>query len=436
VRNRKSPVISPAPDGYNITGMKFYLRALRYRNYRLFFGGQGISLIGTWMQRIALSWLVYRLTNSVFLLGIVGFLGQFPTFLMAPVAGVMADRWNRFRIFLITQILATIQALVLAVLVITGVISVWHIIVLSIVLALINAFDMPSRQSFIIELVEKKEDLVNAIAMNSAMFNGARLVGPSIAGILIAVVGEGMCFLLNGISYFAVIIALFFMKITPRIPEKGDRNILRNLKEGFTYAFSRPSIRSVLILIAMGSLLGMPYAVLAPVFARDILHGGPHTLGFLMAATGIGALAGALYLASRKSAQGLEKVIPIATVILGVGLVGFALSQILWLSLVAMIVIGFGMMVQMASGNTVLQTIVDDSKRGRVMSFHAMAFIGTAPLGSLLAGTVAAKIGAPYTLLFCGIFCILGALILGKQLFALHQLIKTAIPQIPRFGNK
>lgn len=417
-------------DGYEVSGLKYILRTFRYRNYRLFFGGQGISLVGTWMQRIALGWLVYRITNSVFLLGIVGFVGQFPTFLLAPVAGVYADRFNRSRIFIITQILAMFQALILAALVISGHIQVWHIIVLSIILAFINAFDMPSRQSFLVEIVEKREDLVNAIAMNSAMFNGARLIGPSVAGVLIAAVGEGMCFLLNGVSYIAVVIALFLMKLTPRQIVRNDKNMMQNIKEGFSYAMRHPSIRSVLMLIAMGSLLGMPYAVLAPVFARDILHGGPHTLGFLMAASGAGALTGALYLAARKSTQGLERIIPISTAILGSGLVAFSLSHVQWLSMLTMVFVGFGMMVQMASGNTMLQTIVDDDKRGRVMSFHAMAFIGMAPLGSLIAGILAGEIGAPYTLLLCGIGCILGAIVLGRSLYELKEVLPPVVPEI------
>ena len=402
------------------------LRTLSSRNYRLFFAGQGVSLIGTWMQRIAMSWLVYRLTDSVFLLGMVGFLGQIPTFLLGPFAGVLADRLNRHRIIVVTQILSMLQALALAVLVMTGAVQVWHIIVLSIFLGLVNALDMPTRQAFVVEMIEKREDLVNAIALNSAIFNGARLIGPSIAGILIATVGEGVCFLLNGLSYIAVIAALLAMRLRKREIERRSKNMLHEIREGFTYALGLAPIRSVLLLLGLVSVVGMPYTVLMPVFARDILHGGPHTLGFLMAATGCGALVGAIYLASRRSVLGVEKNIPVAAGIFGVGLVGFSLSRALPVSLALMLVTGFGMMVQMASSNTLLQTVVDDNKRGRVMSFYNMAFMGMAPFGSLLAGSVARKIGAPYTLLVGGICCLAGAGLIARQLPVLGEGVRKA----------
>ena len=271
-------------------GLKLIFRTLRYRNYRLFFAGQCISLIGTWMQQIALSWLVYRLTHSVFLLGMVGFVSQFPTFLFAPFAGVLSDRWNRHHILIFTQSMSMLLAMTLAVLVLTGVIAVWHILLLTLFLGCVNALDIPTRQSFVIYMIDQREDLGNAIALNSAMFNGARFLGPSVAGLLIAAVGEGICFLLNGLSYLAVIAALLSMKLSPVHAESMKANMLHDFKEGLAYTFGSEPIRSILLLLALTSFMGVPYAVLMPAFARDILHGGPHTLGFLMSATGAGSL--------------------------------------------------------------------------------------------------------------------------------------------------
>lgn len=389
----------------------FIFRALSNKNYQLFFTGQSISLIGTWMTRIATSWLVYRLTGSALLLGVVGFAGQIPSFLLAPFAGVLVDRWNRHRLLVATQVLALIQSLALALLTLTGVIRIWHVIALSVFQGLINAFDMPARQAFVVEMVDRREDLANAIALNSSMVNAARLLGPSIGGVVIAAVGEGWCFMADAISYLAVIASLVAMTITPRMtrPTK-DANIFQQLREGWTYATRFAPIRDVLLLLALVSLVGMPYTVLMPVFANDVLHGGPSTLGWLMAASGVGALVGALLLAARKSVLGLGKYIPLTAAAFGAGLVAFSFTRVLWPSLVLMIVTGFGFMVQMAASNTVLQTIVDEDKRGRVMSFYTMAFMGTAPFGSLLAGSVADRIGAPHTLLFGGIGCVLGAL--------------------------
>lgn len=405
-------------------GLKFILRSFRYRNYRLFFGGQGISLIGTWLQNIAISWLVYRLTDSALLLGVVGFAGQIPTFLITPFAGVLIDRWNRHRILVVTQTLAMIQAFVFALLILTKSISVWQIIPLTVFLGLVNAFDMPARQSFMVEIVEKREDLGNAIALNSSMFNSARLLGPSIAGVLIAAVGEGICFLLNGVSYLAVIAALLAMRVTPKKAEMKKSQMLQGLKEGFIYAYGSAPIRLLLLLLALVSLVGMPYSVLMPVFAREILHGGPHTLGFLVGFSGIGALIGAVFLASRKSALGLGKIIPLAAGIFGVGLIVFSQSRVLWLSFALMVFTGFGMMVQMASSNTVIQTIVEDDKRGRVMSLYTMAFMGMAPFGSLLAGGLASRIGAPNTLLIGGISTILGAMVFTSRLSVLEEALR------------
>src|SRR5256885_4158363 len=389
----------------------FIFRALSNKNYRLFFAGQSISLIGTWMTRIATSWLVYRLTGSALLLGVVGFAGQVPSFLLAPFAGVLVDRWNRHRLLVATQVLALVQSLALALLTLTGMIRIWHVITLSVFQGLINAFDMPARQAFVVEMVDRREDLANAIALNSSMVNAARLLGPSIGGVVIAAVGEGWCFMADAISYLAVIASLLAMTITQRMtrPTK-DANIFQQLREGWTYAARFAPIRDMLLLLALVSLVGIPYTVLMPVFANDILHGGPSTLGLLMAASGVGALAGALLLAGRKSVLGLGKFIPLTAAIFGAGLIAFSFTRVTWLALSLMVITGFGFMVQMAASNTVLQTIVDEDKRGRVMSFYTMAFMGTAPFGSLLAGSLAARVGAPHTLLFGGAGCVLGAL--------------------------
>jgi len=400
----------------------FIFRALSNKNYQLFFTGQSISLIGTWMTRIATSWLVYRLTGSALLLGVVGFAGQIPSFLLAPFAGVLVDRWNRHRLLVATQILALVQSLALAILTLMGVIRIWHVIALSVFQGLINAFDMPARQAFVVEMIDRREDLANAIALNSSMVNAARLLGPSIGGVVIAAVGEGWCFMADAISYLAVIASLVAMTITPRMtrPMK-DANIFQQLREGWTYAARFAPIRDVLLLLALVSLVGMPYTVLMPVFANEIPHGGPSTLGWLMAASGVGALVGALLLAARKSVLGLGKYIPLTAAAFGAGLVAFSFTRRLWLALLLMIVTGFGFMVQMAASNTVLQTIVDEDKRGRVMSFYTMAFMGTAPFGSLLAGWIADKIGAPHTLLFGGIGCVLGALWFATTLPGLRR---------------
>jgi MFS family permease len=406
------------------TGLTSIIRALRHRNFRLFFGGQSISLIGTWMQRVALGWLVYRLTNSPFLLGLVGFAGQIPAFLLAPLAGVLADRWNRQRILILTQAISMIQALTLSLLVLTGTVAIWHIILLSVFLGIINAFDMPTRQSFLVEMVEEKEDLANAIALNSSMVNSARLLGPSIAGILVAAVGEGICFLINGISYLTVIGALVAMKIVPKNLKPQRSRVWYGLKEGFTYASAFAPIRAVLLLLALMSLMGMPYVVLMPVFAKDILHGGPHALGFLMGASGLGALIGAFYLASRKTVLGLGRLIAVAASIFGLGIIAFSFSRLLWLSLPLMLVTGVGQMVQMASSNTILQTIVDDDKRGRIMSFYTMAFMGGTPLGSLFAGTLASSIGTPHTLLIGGTTCLMGSVFFAHKLPALRKIVR------------
>jgi MFS family permease len=411
------------PAGESKTsGPAFMLRALKHKNYRLFFSGQSISLIGTWMTRIATSWLVYRLTDSALLLGVVGFAGQIPSFILAPFAGVLVDRWDRHRLLVITQVLALLQSLAMAILTMTGLIKMWHVIALSVFQGLINAFDMPARQAFVVEMVEKREDLANAIALNSSMVNAARLVGPSIGGVVIAAVGEGWCFMIDAISYIAVIASLLAMTITPRLLQvTKNANMLQQLREGWSYATHFAPIRNILLLLGLISLVGMPYTVLMPVFADDVLHGGPNTLGLLMAASGVGALIGAMFLAARKTVLGLGKFIPMTAAAFGAGLVAFSFTRVLWVGLALMVVTGLGFMAQMAISNTVLQTIVDEDKRGRVMSFYTMAFMGTAPFGSLLAGSVAERIGTPHTLMFGGIGCVLGAIWFATRLSDLRR---------------
>ncbi|MDB9514957.1 MFS transporter [Kamptonema animale CS-326] len=398
--------------------------ALRSRNYRLFFAGQGISLIGNWMTQIASIWLVYHLSQSAFLLGVVGFAGQLPTLIVIPFAGVLIDRWNRHRVLVITQILAMIQSLALAFLALTGAINIWQIVILSFCQGAITAFDAPARQAFVPEMVERKEHLANAIAINSSMFNAARLVGPAIGGLLIANVGPGYCFLIDGLSYIAVIASLLAMKVKPRKLAVITTNPLERLKEGFAYVFGFHPIRSILILLALVCFAGMPYTILAPIFATNILHGGPETLGFLMAASGIGALSVAIYLSTRKSVLGLGKLIAISPAIMGLGLIGFAASRQLWLSLIMMLVIGVGFILNVTSSNTFLQTIVEDDKRGRVMSIYAMALFGATPFGNLIAGGLANYIGAPNTLMIGGMICIFSSFIFAKQLPTLRRLVR------------
>jgi len=411
---------SPSPA----RGWKFAWRALRRRNYRLFFSGQSVSLVGTWMTRVATSWLVYRLTKSAFLLGLVGFAGQIPILILGPIAGVWVDRWNRHRVLVATQVLSMLQSFALAVLALSGRITFWEIFVLSLFQGAVNAFDMPGRQAFVIEMVEAREDLPNAIALNSSMVNASRLVGPSLAGIIIAVAGEGYCFLIDGISYIAVIVSLLLMHLKP-VPSKAlAESVLTELKQGWEYVATFIPIRSILLLLALVSLVGMPYTVLMPIFAGKILHGGPHTLGFLMGAVGMGALVGAVVLAQRESVIGLGRLIPLSAGIFGFGLMCFSLSRWFWLSLPLMVVTGYGFMQQMAASNTILQTIVEENKRGRVMSFYAMAFQGAAPFGSLMAGAVASRIGAPKTLVIGGSLCVLGAFWFARQLPRLRAVIR------------
>jgi MFS family permease len=407
-----------------MTKERTLLGALRHRNFRLFFFGQGISLIGTWMQQVAMIWLVYRLSHSAFLLGLVGFCSQIPSFFLAPVAGVFTDRWNLHRTILSTQSLAMGQAMVLAVLTLTGTVAVWHVLALSVCLGLVTAFDIPARQSFLIQMVEGRENLGNAIGLNSSMFNAARLVGPAVAGFMIAAVGEGLCFLLNALSFLAVLAALLAMRLPRQAAGKPRQHVLHELMEGFRYAFGCLPIREILMLVALVNMAVMPLTVLLPVFATSVLHGGPDTLGLLTAAMGLGALLGALRVAYRKSVLGLGRQIAWASSIVGLSLIAFSCSHVLWLSLLLLATCGFSVLLETAASNTILQTIVDDDKRGRVMSFYAMAFLGAAPLGSLLAGSLASRLGVAHVVQLAGTMCIMGSMVFAWRLPALRNVIR------------
>ena len=399
-------------------------RALQSHNYRLFFGGQSVSLVGTWITRIATSWLVYRLTGSLLLLGVVGFCGQIPTLILAPFAGVLVDRWDRHRILVITQVLSLLQSLALAILVFTGHITVALVLALQVVQGIINAFDTPARQAFVVEMVEDRADLPNAIALNSSMVNASRIIGPSIGGIIIAAVGEGWCFFADAVSYLAVIASLLAMRMTPRALPPRNTRMLAEMRTGFDYVRSFLPVRSALLLLALVSMMGMPYTVLMPAIATGMLHGGPHTLGFLMTASGAGALVGALYLASRKTVVGLGRAMALSTAAFGTGLVAFSFSRVLWLSLLVLPVVGAGMMITMAATNTVIQTIVKEELRGRVMAFYTMAFLGTAPIGSLIAGVVADRIGPTNTIFAGGVCCLAAAGWFTMQLPALRTIVR------------
>lgn len=402
----------------------FALRALRHRNYRLFFAGQSLSLIGTWMTQVATSWLVYRLTKSPLLLGLVGFSGQVPALLLAPFGGVWVDRLNRLRLLKLTQTLSMLESFALAALAFTHTINIWNIIALTAFQGAVNALDMPGRQSFLVEMIEDRGDLANAIALNSSMVNGARLIGPSIAGVVIAISGEKWCFLIDGFSYLAVIASLFMMRVSSPPIARKQTSIFHELKSGWDYVVGFSPIRSILILLACVSLVGMPYVVLMPVFAGSVLHGGAHTLGFLTATSGLGALASAIVLAMRKTVVGLGRIIAACSMLFGAGLIGFGLSRWLWLSLPVILVTGFSMMQQMAASNTIMQTIVDEDKRGRVMSFYTMAFIGMMPFGSLMAGGLANSIGAPRTVMIGGALCMICAGWFATQLKEIRRQVR------------
>ncbi len=411
-----APSSDSALTSHKTSRLRTTLRAFQHRNYRLYFFGQAISITGTWMQSIALNWLLYKLTDSVFMLGLVGFVLYAPNFFFAPIAGVFADRTSRFKMFFTAQVLAMLQALTLAALVLTDTVQVWHIVTLAGVLGVINSFDFPSRQSMVVLLVENKNDLSNAIALNSSMVNLARVLGPSLAGILIALIGEGWCFLLNGVSYVAVIGCLLAMRLRPQEATKSVGDIWGGFREGLRYAYNSPSIRPILILLAFVSVIGMPYAALMPVYARDILLGDSRTLGFLMGATGLGAITAAIYLASRQRVLGLEKMLAMAATCMGSGLIAISFIREFWVAIPFMYLIGIGMISQIACTNTILQTLVDEDKRGRVISLYVASFVGMLPFGNLITGTLASAIGAPRTMLVTGILCVLASLLFTSRL--------------------
>ena len=413
-----------------VGGVSHAWRALRHRNFRLFFGGQTISLIGTWMTRVATGWLVYRLTGSALLLGTVSFAGQIPTFLVAPFAGVWVDRLDKRQVLVWTQTLSMVQSLTLAALTLSGHITIPLLLTLSVMQGCINAFDMPGRQSFMIMMVDDKRDLQNAIAINSSMVNVARLIGPSLAGMLIAVSSEGWCFLVDGISYIAVMASLLMMRLHAPVVQRKATSMFAELTAGWTYVSEFLPIRTILLLFALVSLMGMPFVVLMPIFAKVVLHGGAHTLGFLMAAMGLGALVSALSLAARRNVRGLARMIPIAAAVFGLGLIGFGLSHWFWLSMATVFIAGMGMMQGIAASNTVIQTIVTDDKRGRVMSYYTMAFMGMAPFGSLLTGTMAHNFGAPWTVIMNGSVVLLGAAWFATRLPALRRQIRPIYREI------
>ena len=419
---RSTPANAPASASRG--GISHTWRALRHRNFRLFFGGQSISLIGTWMTRIATSWLVYRLTGSAMLLGTVSFMGQIPTFLLAPFAGVWVDRLDRRRVLVWTQALSAVQSLALAALTLSHLITIPWILGLAVLQGMINAFDMPGRQAFMVQMVEDRADLGNAIAINSSMVNMARLVGPSLAGLVIAASNEGWCFFIDGISYLAVIASLLMMRIHVPPGRRKITSTLTELKEGWTYVSGFLPIRTILLLFCLVSLMGMPFVVLMPIFAARVLHGGPNFLGFLMGAMGVGALVSAISLAARKTVRGLIRMIPIAAAVFGVGLIGFGLSHTFWLSMLTVFVAGAGMMQGMAASNTIIQTLSPEDKLGRVMSYYTMAFVGMAPFGSLLAGGLASAIGASITVIISGAVVILGAAWFASRLPAVREVVR------------
>jgi len=392
-------------------------RALRNRNYRLFFSGQCISVTGTWIQQVAINWLVYSLTKSALLMGVIMFAGSIPSLFLSPLAGVVVDRINKYHALIILQTLFMLEAFILAILTLTGIIQVWQIVLLSISIGITNAFDMPLRQAFVVHLIDNNEDLGNAISLNSSSMNLALLVGPAVAGTLIAAFGEGICFLINSISYIAVIAALLAMrmKFIP-IHEANGKNIFQEFHEGFKCVSNSLPMRNIIIYLAIASLVGMSYIVLMPIFAKEILHGNAQTLGFLLSTAGVGALFGALYLAGKKSILGLEKWICAASLILGFGLVGLAFADKFLIALMLLFFIGFGMVVIIASCNMLVQNIVEDDKRGRVMSLYTMAFMGTTPIGSLFGGIIAHKIGVPHTFLLAGLIMLIGSIVFSTKL--------------------
>ncbi len=395
-------------------------RALRHRNYRLFMAGQTVSLCGTWITSVATAWMVYRLTSSAFLLGVVGFASQAPTAILAPIAGVWVDRWDRHRVLLVTQAAAMLQSAALAVFALTGLMTVGHLIVLGALQGVINAFDVPARQSFVVQMIDDRADLANAIALNSSMVNGTRLIGPSLAGLLIGAVGEGWCFAIDAISYVAVIASLLAMRITPLPPRPRRASVWHELADGVRYVRSTPLIFAVLSMLALASLLGMPYATLMPAFAVERLGGGAHTLGFLVGASGLGALTAALYLAGRRSVVGLGSVLARAAAAFGVALVTLAFVRSPWVAAPVLFLAGAGMMLQLAGTNTIVQTLVDEDKRGRVMSLYTLAFFGATPIGALIGGAMAKTLGTHVAIGVGGGACVIAAIVFRAALPALR----------------
>jgi MFS family permease len=404
--------------------VKHTLRAFRHRNYRLFFCGQSLSVIGTWIQLIAMSWLVYRLTGSAWLLGVTGFAGQIAILIFAPFGGIWADRFDRRKLLIITQGLAMAQRLLLAALSYAGLVEVWHIITMSLLLGVVVAFDTPIRQSFTSEMVPERQDLPSALAFNGFMQNSGRMIGPTIAGLLLAVTSEAFCFLVNGISKIAVIASVVLMVISARPQSAAPARIWQRLREGVDYAWHIVPIRVLLPMLALVGVTATPYQTLMPIFAAEVFEGGAETLGFLVGAAGLGGVVGMLYLASRRNVRGLLRWPVYASGIAGTALILFSYSQWLWFSLSMIAVAGFGIIVTAMSVSTVFQTIVDDQKRGRVMSFFTMAFLGMQPVGSLIAGALAAWIGATHTLALGGLCCITGALLLWRKLPLLRTHIR------------
>ena len=410
--------------------VRIALRALRHRELRIFFAGHGVSLVGTWMQQVALGWLVYRLTDSALLLGVIGFAGQFPGLLTTTFAGALADRWDRYRMLLAAQSLSLVQASILAILVLSGEVEVWHLVVLAVFAALINGLDIPVRQALMVRLVGGAEDLPNAIALNSSIYNAARLIGPAIAGVLIAWVGEGPVFVLNALSFIAVLAALLSLRLPRAVGERRAGGMLRSIGDGFRYAWGFAPIRDMLIVLGVMSLVAVPYMVLLPVFAGEVLGGGARTLGLLTSCAGLGALLGALWLASRESLLGLGRVVVRATALCGVSLAVFALSASLLLSCLALVVVGGTIMITTASTNTVLQTLVSDEMRGRVMSLYAMSFVGVTPIGSLAGGAIAESVGGPLTVAVGGMGCLALSVWFGRRLVPLRELVLPAYEQL------
>jgi len=426
-----SPEISPdSQQTPFLASLSHAWRALRHRNFKLFFFGQSISLVGTWMTRLATTWLVYRLTHSALLLGIVTFAGQIVSFAVGPVAGVWVERLNRRKLLVWTQAAASVQSLAMAALTLAHLINLWQIVALATLQGLINAFDMPARQSFLVQMIEDRNDLSNAIAINSSMVNAARLVGPAIAGLLIGAVGEGWCFLFDGVSYFAVIASLLMMRIKPLEIHRTVSSVPAQIREGWDYVRSFRPIRTILLLFSLLCLMGYPFAVLLPVFVGEVLRGNATTLGWLTGAAGIGALASALSLAIRKSILGLARILQIAAAMLGGALILFGMSHTLWLSLALMGFVGFGLMQSAAVSNTIIQSLVPEDKRARVMSYYTMAFFGAAPFGSLLTGALAHRIGAPRTVILTGAFCVAGALWFTFELPKVRALMRPIYQQM------